>query len=80
MTKPPTNPAAQYTCGPHLRRTGRRVAAFVIVNGEAMCQGCFRGKAILDAVEETGVFRGRFKPRLHFVSNLRLRRPKPVSA
>src|SRR6266436_9962236 len=49
------------------------------LNSEAMCQGCFRGKAIIDTVEETGVFRGRFKPRLHFVSNLRLRHPKPVS-
>jgi hypothetical protein len=93
MKKP--NPAEKYPCGPHLRRTGRRVTAFVIVNGEAMCRPCYAGKPI-DAIEEGGMFRGKFtgyngsaygettntraKPRQHFVSNLRLRHPKPVNA
>jgi len=54
-----SNPAEKYLCGPHLRRTGRRVPSFMILAGEGLCEPCFRGKAILDAIEESGVYRGR---------------------
>jgi hypothetical protein len=75
-----------------LARTGRAVPAVVVLNGEGMCENCFRGKAILGTVEEGGIYRGRLPgynsgysggmtlpKKRHFVSNLRLRQPKPIS-
>ncbi len=74
-------------CASHLARTGRRVAAFAVVNGEPMCRPCYAGKPIVEMVEESGVFRGWLPgynsvscgvtppKKRHFVSN---RLPKPV--
>ena len=43
--------AIERFCEPHLRRTGERVQATRTVNGEPMCDACFRGKPI-HALEE----------------------------
>ena len=33
-------------CAAHLRRTGKKVRASRLVNGEGMCRACFGGKPI----------------------------------
>ena len=39
-------------CKPHLERTGDRVRAVRIVDGDAMCQECFAGRPIEELSEE----------------------------
>jgi hypothetical protein len=50
----PSNPAAQFACSPHLRRTGERVPAHIVLVGEPMCRNCFLGRSIFP-VEQLGV-------------------------
>jgi hypothetical protein len=36
----------RYFCAAHLRRAGIEVPATAVIEGEAMCADCFKGKAI----------------------------------
>jgi len=38
--------SGELICGPHFRRTGKRVPAYREVNGEGLCKACFAGKPI----------------------------------
>jgi hypothetical protein len=69
--------AAKNFCKPHLERAGAEIEASEIVEGLAMCGDCFRGKPILDSIEDVGgdgrtyggrTTRDRTK-RVHFVSD-----------
>jgi hypothetical protein len=52
----------KYFCAPHLRRAGIEVPATAVIEGEAMCAACFKGKAILPEEEHFGLM--NFLPRL----------------
>jgi hypothetical protein len=45
-----TTPPVQF-CTAHLRRTGSRVLADRVIDGDAFCQACFRGQPISPAEE-----------------------------
>jgi hypothetical protein len=52
----------KYFCAAHLRREGIEVPATAVIEGEAMCAACFKGKAIRPEEEHLGLM--NFLPRL----------------
>jgi hypothetical protein len=52
----------KYFCAAHLRRAGIEVPAAAVIEGEAMCAACFKGKAIWPEEEHFGLM--NFLPRL----------------
>jgi hypothetical protein len=52
----------RYFCAAHLRRAGIEVPATAVIEGEAMCADCFKGKAIRPEEEYLGLM--NFLPRL----------------
>ena len=52
----------KYFCAAHLRRAGIEVPATAVIEGEAMCAACFKGKAIRPEEEYLGLM--NFLPRL----------------
>ena len=52
----------RYFCAAHLRRAGIEVPAAAVIEGEAMCADCFKGKAIRPEEEYLGLM--NFLPRL----------------
>jgi len=52
----------KYFCAVHLRRAGIEVPATAVIEGEAMCTDCFKGKAIRPEEEYLGLM--NFLPRL----------------
>ena len=52
----------KYFCAAHLRRAGIEVPATAVIEGEAMCADCFKGKAIRPEEEYLGLM--NFLPQL----------------
>jgi len=45
--------SGEQICGPHYRRTGKRVQAVRVVDNEGMCLACFKGKPVRETEERT---------------------------